>query len=64
MYAMLVVGVWQWMSHTGTPPASTALTRPGVSTPGDPGEAERCKVPDFAKALGHEAMWKLHNHCQ
>lgn len=26
-------------------------------------EAERCKVPGFAKALGHEQMWKLHNNC-
>ena len=26
-------------------------------------EAERCKVPDFAKALGHEAKWKLHHNC-
>ena len=26
-------------------------------------EAERCKVPAFAKALGHEAMWKQHNGC-
>lgn len=26
-------------------------------------EAERCKVPEFAKAMGHEEKWKLHNHC-
>jgi hypothetical protein len=30
----------------------------------DAAEAERCKVPDFAKALGHEKMWKLHNNCK
>jgi hypothetical protein len=30
----------------------------------DPAEAERCKVPDFAKAIGHEEKWKLHNNCQ
>jgi hypothetical protein len=24
----------------------------------------RCKVPDFAKAMGHEEKWKLHNNCQ
>ena len=30
---------------------------------GDAGEAERCKVPDFAKAIGHEQKWKLHNNC-
>ena len=26
-------------------------------------DAERCQVPAFAKALGHEAMWKRHNGC-
>lgn len=30
----------------------------------DPAEAERCKVPEFAKALGHEEKWKLHNNCR
>jgi hypothetical protein len=26
-------------------------------------QAERCKVPEFAKKLGHEQMWKLHDNC-
>jgi len=26
-------------------------------------EAKRCEVPAFAKAIGHEDMWKLHNGC-
>jgi hypothetical protein len=30
----------------------------------DPAEVERCKVPDFAKAMGHEDKWKLHNNCK
>ena len=30
----------------------------------DPAEAERCKVPEFAKAIGHEEKWKLHNNCK
>ena len=30
----------------------------------DAKEAERCKVPDFAKAMGHEEKWKLHNSCK
>jgi cbb3-type cytochrome oxidase subunit 3 len=30
----------------------------------DPAEVERCKVPDFAKAMGHEEKWKLHNNCK
>ena len=27
-------------------------------------EVERCKVPEFAKAMGHEDKWKLHNNCR
>lgn len=30
----------------------------------DPAEVERCKVPDFAKAMGHEEKWKLHHNCK
>jgi hypothetical protein len=26
-------------------------------------DSERCKVPAFARAIGHEDMWKLHNGC-
>jgi hypothetical protein len=44
-------------------PADTHAT-PIVSKPAAAGDAERCKVPEFAKALGHEDKWKLHNNCQ
>jgi hypothetical protein len=30
----------------------------------DPAEEERCHVPEFAKKIGHEQQWKLHNGCQ
>ena len=26
-------------------------------------EEERCRVPEFAKKIGHEEQWKLHNGC-
>ena len=26
-------------------------------------DAERCQVPAFAKAIGHEETWKQHNGC-
>ena len=34
-------------------------------TPGAPSgaDSERCQVPAFAKALGHEDQWKRHNGC-
>lgn len=44
------------------PPAPQASQRAPAIT--DPAESERCRVPDFAKAIGHEEKWKLHNNCQ
>ena len=46
--------------------ANGTNTQATVNTPAplDPAEAERCKVPDFAIAMGHEEKWKLHNNCK
>ena len=57
-----VVGAWA--NHVG---GSGAHTRPLASTasvPVDAAAAERCKLPDFAKAMGHEEKWKLYNNCR
>lgn len=60
-FAALLAGVAQWVKQTQPTRAAAAP----VSAPeADTAEAERCKVPDFAKALGHEEMWKLHNNCK
>ena len=50
-----------------TPIDTTQLqqTKPvAATTTIDADESERCKVPDFAKALGHEEKWKLHHNCK
>lgn len=60
-FAALLGGVAQWVKHTQPP---TAASVPASGAVVDAAEAERCKVPDFAKALGHEEMWKLHNNCK
>ena len=63
-----LVGAWtSWvLGHDPYVQATEAvLAAPTAqATPIDPAEAERCKVPDFAKALGHEEKWKLHNNCK
>lgn len=66
VFAGLIVVIAQWVQETGAPQSPQ---RPGadITAPApvlDPAEAERCKVPDFAKAMGHEEKWKLHNHCK
>jgi Domain of unknown function (DUF4395) len=68
LFAGLVVVTWQWVERTGVPRAAPLVANPAAGAPAtaplDPAELARCKVPDFAKAMGHEAKWKLHNNCQ
>ncbi len=60
--ALVAVGLWAAMRFVSV---STADIHPNiVSRPAAVGDAERCKVPEFAKALGHAEKWKLHNNCQ
>jgi len=52
---------------TGNDPQAASLQASATPSPQaavDPAEAERCKVPAFAKAIGHEEKWKLHNNCK
>lgn len=37
---------------------------PYASNNANPNDAARCTVPEFAKKMGHEEMWKLHNNCK
>lgn len=66
VFAGLVGTVAQWVYRTG-PQTRLQAQQLGTAVPAeavDPAEAERCKVPDFAKAIGHEEKWKLHNNCK
>lgn len=66
LFAVVVGVIAQWVYRTA-PQNLHQIQQPGTSAPAapiDPAEAERCKVPDFAKALGHEEKWKLHNNCK
>ena len=65
IFAAVVPAVAQWVYSTGPQKPSQAPTTLPSSpvAPVNPAEAERCKVPDFAKAMGHVDQWKLHNNC-
>jgi hypothetical protein len=66
LFAVLVVGIAQWVYSTG-PQRAQQTEQAGAAAPAAPldtAEVERCKVPDFAKAMGHEEKWKLHNNCK
>ncbi len=66
LFALTVVAVAQWVYRTA-PTRLSQIPQTGSAAPAgpvDPAEVERCKVPEFAKALGHEEKWKLHNNCR
>jgi hypothetical protein len=66
LFLILIAFVAQWVYNTAPakPDLATQISPEVHSTPIDPAEAERCKVPDYAKAMGHEEKWKLHNNCK
>jgi hypothetical protein len=69
LYAVAVAGVAQQVyrqpqqMHVRPAPAAVSPSVRPAADPAAAAEAQRCKVPEFAKAIGHEAMWKLHNKC-
>jgi Domain of unknown function (DUF4395) len=62
----VVFAIFQWIYSSATTRVSDVrqMTDSQSTAPVDPAEVERCKVPDFAKAMGHEEKWKLHNNCK
>ena len=65
-FAVAVGIIAQWVYSTSPKRAAEFETPVAVqpAAPMDPAEAERCKIPDYAKAIGHEEKWKLHNNCK
>lgn len=66
LFVVAITGVAQSVYSTA-PKRAAGFGKPVASQPDaqiDPAEVERCKVPDFAKAIGHEEKWKLHNNCK
>jgi len=43
--------------------AGTVIGSKNYAAPFAMQSAERCKVPQFAIAIGHEELWKRHNNC-
>ncbi len=64
LFAVMIGFVGQWVYATGPKKSVQIPLAVAPSAPIDPAEIERCKVPEFAKAMGHEEKWKLHNNCQ
>ncbi len=69
LFVSAIVAAKGWVDQTGPLGGfddMATLEEMGLKpTAGAPSEsdAERCQVPAFAKAIGHEATWKQHNGC-
>ncbi len=63
--AIFLVGLAIAASMLPQPPvAPAAAAADGApAQPRSAAEEERCRVPEFAKKIGHEEKWKLHNGC-
>lgn len=62
IYVVLLLALSPMLASTTS---HTRGIEPSVpSSSGSPAEEERCRVPEFAKKIGHEEKWKLHNNCK
>jgi hypothetical protein len=62
-FAAVMVAVAGWVKQG---PELRGMHHPavhGAPQSGSVNEEERCQVPAFAKAMGHETIWKQHNGC-
>lgn len=63
--AVFLVGLSLAASMMPQPAATPAAAADGAPAPArSAAEEERCRVPEFAKKIGHEEKWKLHNGCK
>ena len=67
LFFILVGAAWQWVYGSAAPALTPTAPKASTAAPAaalDPAEVARCTVPEFAKAMGHEDKWKLHNNCR
>jgi len=61
IYVVLLLALSPMLASTTSHTRGIEPSVPSSST--SPAEEERCRVPEFAKKIGHEEKWKLHNGC-
>jgi hypothetical protein len=64
LFVASVATLFNYFSSSSAEPTLSTTPNEVINKEIDAKEAERCKVPDFAKAMGHEEKWKLHNNCK
>ena len=64
VYLVAVIALAQFMfQHAAAQPLLQQSIEQGAAAALDPTVIERCTVPEFAKRIGHEELWKRHNNC-
>ena len=61
LYVLVLLSLAPILQSVTPQPGSSGAS--ALSAPVSPANEERCRVPEFAKKLGHEDKWKLHNGC-
>lgn len=64
VFLVAVAFAGSWVANNDPYAIARASTQTNAIEAKDPQESARCTVPEFAKKLGHEEMWKLHNNCK
>jgi hypothetical protein len=59
LFLIAMVGVVKMLAHGGSAPV--AAVRPAAAPAA---QSENCTPPDWAVAMGHAEMWKLHHNCK
>jgi Domain of unknown function (DUF4395) len=62
VFLVAIFNVTVWVYGHPTSPAVVQDEKESLGAQ-DQSEIERCRVPEFAKKIGHEQQWKLHNGC-
>ena len=62
IYVVLLLALSPMLASTTSHTKGIEPSVPSSSV--SPAEEERCRVPEFAKKIGHEEKWKLHNNCK
>lgn len=60
---VLFIGAIGFIGERWLPPAD-AVAATTTSLPAAPAPDGKCTPPDWAVAMGHAEMWKLHNNCK
>ena len=64
VFGLFLAAVYVAAPFVTSQPREAGLPQATATIPQQAAHEERCKVPEFAIAMGHAEKWKLHNNCK